>query len=65
MKETFTYYIDAIAYAVLFTLTIKILEYFKIDFNYIYIIIITLIIFVISKIILKKLINRNKQEIDK
>ena len=65
MKETFTYYIDAIVYAVLFTLTIKILEYFKIDFNYIYIIIITLIIFVISKIILKKLINRNKQEIDK
>ena len=65
MKETFTYYIDAIAYAVLFTLTIKILEYFKIDFNYIYIIIITLIIFVISKIILKKLIYNRKEEIDK
>ena len=61
MKETFTYYIDAIVYAAIFGLTIKILEHFKIDFNYIYVILFTLIIFVVGKMVLRKLLyNRDK-----
>lgn len=63
MKETFTYFIDAIVYAVIFTLTIKILEYFKIDFNYIYVIIATLILFVLGKIVFKRFID-NREKID-
>ncbi|GAB6108299.1 hypothetical protein [Fusibacter bizertensis] len=62
MKETFTYYIDAIVYAVIFALTIKLLEYFKIDLNYIYIIVFTLIIFVVGKMVLKKLLNNRKNQ---
>ena len=65
MKETFIYYIDAIVYAAIFGLTIKILEHFKLDFNYIYIIVSTLIIFVIGKMILRRFIHRKKEEIDK
>ncbi len=63
MKGTFTYFIDAIVYAVIFTLTIKILEYFKIDFNYVYVIIFTIVLFVLGKIILKKFVDE-KEEID-
>lgn len=59
MKETFKYYIDAIVYAAIFGLTIKILEHFNIDFNYIYIIIFTLIIFVAGKMISKRFISGN------
>ncbi|NLC03376.1 MAG: hypothetical protein GX787_03735 [Tissierellia bacterium] len=61
MKDTFKYYIDAIVYVAIFGLTIKILEGFKIDFNYIYVIILTLIIFVVGKIILRKyMLNRQE-----
>ncbi len=63
MKETFTYYIDAIVFAAIFALTFKLLAYFKIDLNYIYIIILTLIIFVAGKMGLKKfLYNRKNQQ---
>ncbi len=62
MKETFTYYIDAIVYAAIFALTIKILGYFKIDLNYIYIIVFTLIIFVVGKMGLRRLLNNRKKQ---
>lgn len=65
MKETFKYYIDAIVYAAIFAFTIKILERLKIDFNYIYVIIFTLIIFVVGKVILRRFIHNRKVEIDK
>lgn len=65
MKETFNYYIDAIVYAGLFTLTVKILEHFKINFNYIYVIIFTLIIFVVSKMMLRRFVYNRKEEIIK
>ena len=61
MKETFTYYIDALVYAAIFALTVIILEYFKIDLNYIYIIVFTLIIFVVGKMVLRKLLYNRKQ----
>ena len=62
MKETFTYYIDALVYAVIFALTVFILEHFKIDLNYIYIIVFTLVIFVVGKMVLRKLLyNRKKR----
>ena len=64
MKETINLYIDAIVYAGLFTLTVKILEHFRISFNYIYIIIFTLIIFVISKMILRRFVYNRKEEIN-
>lgn len=60
MKETFTYFIDAIVYAVIFGLTFKILQYFKLDFNYIYIIVFTLVIFVVGKMGLRKLLYNRK-----
>lgn len=62
MKETFKYYIDAIVYALIFALTIKILERFKIEFNYMYVILITLIIFVAGKMILRRFVHRKKEE---
>lgn len=61
MKETFTYYIDAIVYAAIFALTVTILEYFKIDLNYIYIIVFTILIFAIGKMTLRKLLNNRKK----
>lgn len=65
MKETLGYYIDAIVFAATFALTIKMLEHFKIDFNYIYIIIFTLIIFVVIKMVLRRFVYNRKGEIDK
>lgn len=65
MKETFKYYIDAIVYAVIFAITVKILEGLKIDFDYIYVIIFTLIIFVVGKMILRRIIHNRKENIDK
>lgn len=65
MKETFSYYIDAIVFAAIFTLTITILEHFKINFNYIYIIIFTLIIFVVIKMVLRRFVYNRKGETDK
>jgi hypothetical protein len=65
MKETFKYYIDAIVYAIIFGITIKTLELLDIDFNYIYIIIFTLIIFVVGKMILRRFIYHKKEEVDK
>lgn len=61
MKETFTYFIDAIVFAAIFSLTFKILEYFKTDLNYIYIVVFTLIIFVFGKIELRKLLYIRKK----
>lgn len=58
MKETLSYFIDAIVYGIIFTLSMKLLEYFKIDINYIYIIIFTLILFVGGKILLKRFMNK-------
>lgn len=64
MKETFTYFIDAIVFAAIFALTVKLLAYFKIDLNYIYIIVFTLIIFVAGKMGIRKfLYNRKKRQI--
>lgn len=65
MKETFKYYIDAIIYAAIFALTIKALEGFKIEFNYMYVIIFTLIIFVAGKMILRRIMHKRKEETDK
>ena len=65
MKETFAYFIDAIVYAAIFTLTVKILEHLKIDFNYIYIFVFTLIIFVVSKMTLRRFVYNRKEEINK
>lgn len=64
VKKTFTYYIDAIVYTILLTFIIKILEHFKIDFSYIYVIIFTLIIFVSGKMLLRKLMYNRKEEIN-
>ncbi|HZK33162.1 MAG TPA: hypothetical protein VFC60_01560 [Tissierellaceae bacterium] len=65
MKETFKYYIDAIVYAVIFAFSIKILELLKIDFNYIYVIIFTLIIFIVGKMILRRFVYKRKGETNK
>lgn len=64
MKETITYFIDAIVFAAIFTLTFKILEYLKIDINYIYSVVFTLIIFVVGKMRLRKFLYNRKKAID-
>lgn len=64
MKETFILFIDAIVYAIIFTLATKILEHLKIDFNYIYVIIFTLIIFVFGKLSLMRFIYKIEGKID-
>lgn len=64
-KEMFVLYVDPILYGVIFSLTIIILKYFKFDINYIYTIIISLIIFVFGKMVLGKLLNNRKEDIDK
>lgn len=64
MKETFILFIDAIVYAIIFTLATKILEHLKIDFNYIYVIIFTLIIFVFGKLSLRRFIYKIEGKID-
>lgn len=61
MKETFTYFIDAIVFATLFALTYKILDYVKIDLNYIYIVVFTLIIFLLAKLRLRKVLYNRKK----
>lgn len=63
MKSTFMLFIDAIIYTIIFILTIRILEYFKVDFNYAYVIIFTLIIFVLGKMTFKRFVNKRKEEI--
>jgi len=65
MKETLTYFIDAIAYGVIFTITSKLLEYANINLNPIYIIIGTLVIFVVGKIGLKRFSAKKVEELEK
>lgn len=65
MKETLTYFIDAIAYGVIFTITSKLLEYANINLNPIYIIIGTLVIFVLGKIGLKRFLGRKVEKVEK
>lgn len=64
MKETFTYFIDAIVFAAIFALTVKIVEYFQIDLNYIYIIVFTLIVFVAGKMGIRKFLYNRKKPTD-
>ena len=64
-KEMFVLYIDPILYGVIFSLTIMVLKYFKIDINYIYVIIFSLIIFIVCKMALKRFVHSKKEEIDK
>lgn len=62
MRETFSYYIDAIVFAALVFILIKTLTYFEINFNYIYVIVISLILFIVGKMILRIFINKNHRK---
>ena len=65
MKKLIFDIIDAIAFIAGLSILFRILHYFNVDFNYIYIAIGFLVIWVAGKMTFRRLIGKRKKEIDK
>lgn len=65
MKKLIFDIIDAIAFIAGLSILFRSLQYFKVDFNYIYIAIGFLVVWVASKMTFRRLIGKHRKEIDK
>ena len=64
MKETLKYFIDALVFSMIFAILYKGEAYFKLGLKPIYIIIISLLIFVIGKMLINRILAKSREEED-
>ena len=62
MKETLKYFIDALVFSIIFSILYKVDDYFKFGLKPIYTIIISLLIFVVGKMIINRALAKGRDE---
>lgn len=65
MKKIIFDIIDAILFIIVLYLTVSVLTYFRISFNHLYVVAGLLIVWVVVKMVLRRLINNKKDKTNK